>query len=127
GVGHQAQGIRGTRCPKTPVGILYSRRAAAWRSGRSQYRQADDLRRGLSAPVPDGSRGARMKPVVVRQIARIDDALIDNLGSLGVSTVHEAAGRVGLMKPYMRPIWPGAAIAGSAVTVLAQPGDYWMI
>jgi len=68
-----------------------------------------------------------MKPVVVRQIARIDDALIDNLGSLGVSTVHEAAGRVGLMKPYMRPIWPGAAIAGSAVTVLAQPGDNWMI
>ncbi|MCL4710290.1 MAG: 4-carboxy-4-hydroxy-2-oxoadipate aldolase/oxaloacetate decarboxylase [Pseudorhodoplanes sp.] len=68
-----------------------------------------------------------MKPVVVRNIKRADASAVGILGSLGVSSVHEAAGRIGLMKPYMRPIWPGAEIAGPAVTVLAQPGDNWMI
>ncbi len=68
-----------------------------------------------------------MKPVVVRNVKRADAAIIDRLGRLGVSTVHESLGRVGLMKPYMRPIWSGAQIAGSAVTVLAQPGDNWML
>ncbi len=68
-----------------------------------------------------------MKPVVVRNIPRPERALVDRLGHLGVSTVHEALGRSGLMKTYMRPIWPGAEIAGPAVTVLAQPGDNWMI
>ena len=65
-----------------------------------------------------------MKPVVVRNIRRADPA---GMAEYGVSTVHEALGRVGLMKPYLRPIWAGAAIAGPAVTVLAQPGDNWMI
>jgi 4-hydroxy-4-methyl-2-oxoglutarate aldolase len=65
-----------------------------------------------------------MKPVVVRNITRADPA---NLERLGVSTVHEALGRSGLMKPYLRPVWPGAQIAGPAVTVLAQPGDNWML
>ncbi|MBV6487397.1 MAG: 4-carboxy-4-hydroxy-2-oxoadipate aldolase/oxaloacetate decarboxylase [Pseudorhodoplanes sp.] len=68
-----------------------------------------------------------MKPVVVRNIKRADANAVGILGGLGVSSVHEAAGRIGLMKPYMRPIWPGAGIAGPAVTVLAQPGDNWMI
>jgi 4-hydroxy-4-methyl-2-oxoglutarate aldolase len=65
-----------------------------------------------------------MKPVVVRNINRAE---VGGMDAFGVSTVHEALGRSGLMKPYMRPIWPGAQIAGPAVTVLAQPGDNWMI
>jgi 4-hydroxy-4-methyl-2-oxoglutarate aldolase len=65
-----------------------------------------------------------MKPVVVRNIRRADPA---GMAEYGVSTVHEAYGRLGLMKPYLRPVWAGASIAGPAVTVLAQPGDNWMI
>jgi 4-hydroxy-4-methyl-2-oxoglutarate aldolase len=68
-----------------------------------------------------------MKPVVIRNSKRADAASIAALGAAGVSTSHEAMGRSGLMKPYMRPIYAGAQIAGSAVTVLAQPGDNWMI
>jgi 4-hydroxy-4-methyl-2-oxoglutarate aldolase len=68
-----------------------------------------------------------MKTVVVRNIERADAAIVKRLGALGVSTVHEAYGRAGLMKPYMRPIWAGGEAAGTAVTVLAHPGDNWMI
>jgi 4-hydroxy-4-methyl-2-oxoglutarate aldolase len=68
-----------------------------------------------------------MKTVVVRNIARADGALVKRLGALGTSTVHEAYGRDGLMKPYMRPVWAGGEAAGTAITVLAQPGDNWMI
>ncbi|MBD8529317.1 MULTISPECIES: 4-carboxy-4-hydroxy-2-oxoadipate aldolase/oxaloacetate decarboxylase [unclassified Massilia] len=65
--------------------------------------------------------------VVKRNIVRADAAAVAQLGRLGSATVHEAMGRVGLLKPYMRPIWPGASAAGSAVTVLLQPGDNWMM
>jgi 4-hydroxy-4-methyl-2-oxoglutarate aldolase len=68
-----------------------------------------------------------MKTIVVRNIKRTDAELVKRLGALGVSTVHEAYGRFGLMKPYLRPVWTGAEAAGTAVTVLAQPGDNWMI
>jgi 4-hydroxy-4-methyl-2-oxoglutarate aldolase len=68
-----------------------------------------------------------MKTVVVRNIHRADADIVKRLGALGVATVHEAYGRSGLMKPYLRPVWAGGEAAGSAVTVLAHPGDNWMI
>ena len=65
--------------------------------------------------------------VVKRNIVRADRAAADKLAKFGASTVHEAMGRVGLMKPYMRPIYAGARISGTAVTVLLHPGDNWMM
>jgi 4-hydroxy-4-methyl-2-oxoglutarate aldolase len=65
--------------------------------------------------------------IVKRNIVRADRAAADELARFGSATVHEAMGRVGLLKPYMRPIYSGARISGTAVTVLLQPGDNWMM
>src|SRR5215467_7708183 len=65
--------------------------------------------------------------VVYRNIQRTEADVADSLGAFGSATIHEAMGRVGLMKPFMRPIYPGAQVSGTAVTVLLQPGDNWML
>ena len=68
-----------------------------------------------------------MSAIAVRNVPRADAACIAALGRYGVATLHEAQGRTGLLKTYMRPIYEGAACCGSAVTVFGHPGDNWML
>lgn len=65
--------------------------------------------------------------IVKRNIVRADKAAVEKLARFGVATIHEAMGRIGLMKNYMRPVYPGAKMCGTAVTILLQPGDNWMM
>jgi 4-hydroxy-4-methyl-2-oxoglutarate aldolase len=65
--------------------------------------------------------------IVRRNIIRADKAAVEKLSRFGVATIHEAMGRVGLVQPYTRPIYPNAQVCGTAVTVLLQPGDNWML
>ncbi|MEB0032203.1 4-carboxy-4-hydroxy-2-oxoadipate aldolase/oxaloacetate decarboxylase [Undibacterium sp. RTI2.1] len=65
--------------------------------------------------------------IVKTMIKRADPAVVEKLSQFGVATIHEAMGRVGLLHPYIRPVYPGAKMCGTAVTVLLQPGDNWMM
>jgi 4-hydroxy-4-methyl-2-oxoglutarate aldolase len=65
--------------------------------------------------------------IVRRNVARADPGAVQRLSAFGVATIHEAMGRVGLLAPYIRPVYPGARLCGPAVTVLMHPGDNWML
>src|ERR1700688_2618833 len=65
--------------------------------------------------------------IAVKSVTRADAASVAELSKYGVATIHEAMGRVGLLAPYMRPIYPGAKVCGTAVTIFAHPGDNWML
>src|SRR5262245_28573217 len=81
-------------------------------------------------PSASGARlraSKNVRPTIVRNIRRAEADAIRTLGELGVATVHEAQMRTGLMRPYMRPIYPTARMSGSAITVSCQPGDNLMI
>ena len=79
------------------------------------------------ANADDTPLGPHSLGVVKRGIVRADAAAVEKLSRFGVATIHEALGRAGLMKSFMRPVYPGARLCGTAVTVLLQPGDNWML
>src|SRR5258706_6864179 len=65
--------------------------------------------------------------IAVKNVKRADAASVKELSRYGVATIHEAMGRVGLLAPYLRPIYPGAKACGTAVTIFAHPRDHWML
>lgn len=68
-----------------------------------------------------------MSGIAIRNVVRADAAAVERLARFGVATIHEAQGRSGLMRPFLRPVYPGGSACGTAVTVLAHPGDNWML
>src|SRR5580704_13323746 len=103
-VGDETQSLRSNGGPGASLGVLHPRRAAAWRAGSAQLRKKNDLRGSVSAGVSFGHGAAGMKMgTVVRTLPRSTESELKSLATFGVATVHEAMGRTGLMKPYMRP------------------------
>src|SRR6516164_1192272 len=118
--------------PGAPLGVLHACCAAARRAGQAQHRHHGEARHSIRGRLyaPDacsGGRSGMKRGVVVTQIPRADARHIEILKEAGTATVHEAQSRLGLLATYLRPIYSGAAIAGSAVTVLMPPSDNWML
>jgi 4-oxalomesaconate hydratase len=115
-LGPEAKAFELMACTGTPVGVLHAGRAAAGRAGRAQFEPQDQVCGSVPAGVSARHGRSRMNNIAIRNIVRAGAAAIDRLGAFGVATAHEAMGRSGLMQPYLRPIYPGAEAAGSAIT-----------